>query len=451
MGDVTAPVVKPGSTCMCLRLGSFLICFLATLMTSRMLACRILPAPASDAGPDSSPVGRKASRGKSQRVGSTGVVMPLSWLDAAVKRPAVPATPPTTFAVDMHSDVDPDVQARAAAAAARAAQAQQALTVNDVFEMRSFVTPPPAVMLVSCALTLLLTGAVLVQASMYRVSMCTCISMTICAPLHHPVGKAMEWRDAKRAMGNADKLFAAITSLDKSSIPTKRLLSLIDLFQNPCLSQEVLRPVSGAVARIAEWVHSFVLYAGAMKDLALPSSETRRFAIFRLRFVCDACRLYDGCVMPTLVLLCDSFSLPPIPTVEDIVFGSTSKSQAAPKADVAPGSFADKLEQKRQMKLASSKSATGLSASTSVPRRSSTGGCAASIVSALCHVQSHLCCPRIMVKILACTTNPFPRMVPRLSMGILQAWCCRATNDSWAFPHRPCEECFEFSGCRHRQ
>ncbi len=83
----------------------------------------------------------------------------------------------------------------------------------------------------------------------------------------------MDWKDAKRALGNADKLFAAMCSLDKSSVPVKRVLSLIDLFQNPCLSQEVLRPVSGAVARVAEWVHAFAGFVAATRALEVPESK----------------------------------------------------------------------------------------------------------------------------------------------------------------------------------
>ena len=222
----------------------------------------------------------------------------------------------------MDSDVDPAVQARVAAAASRASAALQALSINDVFEMRSFVTPPPAVMLVSCALTLLLTGRwcsggggagpCVVQR---RGGSGTGFHLPLCVSgLHNGTtsflcpraGKAMDWRDAKRTMGNADKLFGNITSLDKNSVPSKRVLSLIDLFQNPCLSQEVLRPVSGAVARVAEWVHATALYAGAVKDLQLPESR--------------------------------GFSLPRIPSVEEVVFGGSAKPPA-PAAGAPPGAW----------------------------------------------------------------------------------------------------------------
>jgi hypothetical protein len=88
----------------------------------------------------------------------------------------------------------------------------------------------------------------------------------------------MEWKEAKRAMGSADKLFAAMRGLDRTGVPTKRVVALIDLFQNPCLSQDVLRPVSGAVARIAEWVHAYAVSAALERDVSVPTgaAEGRR-------------------------------------------------------------------------------------------------------------------------------------------------------------------------------
>ncbi len=81
----------------------------------------------------------------------------------------------------------------------------------------------------------------------------------------------MDWRAFKRAYGSADKLLLAMAAMDAAKVPGKRLSSLLQLFANPVLSQSVLRPVSAAVARVANWVHVFAETASSGAKLGTTS------------------------------------------------------------------------------------------------------------------------------------------------------------------------------------
>lgn len=117
------------------------------------------------------------------------------------------------------------------------------LTVNDVLEFRTFTNPPPAVALVSCALTLLITG------------------------------EALEWRDARRAMSNGDKMFAAMAAVRADAIPRRRLDALLLLVDNPAFGQEYVRPVNAAAARIADWISSVVKFACLSRGISTKESS----------------------------------------------------------------------------------------------------------------------------------------------------------------------------------
>ena len=110
-----------------------------------------------------------------------------------------------------------------------------AVTVNDILEMRSFANPPPAVALVSCALTLLLTG------------------------------EAMEWRDARRQLSNGDKLLSTMSTVRPEALNKKRLASLSLLVDNPAFASEYLRPVSNAACKVAEWITAVARLAALHK------------------------------------------------------------------------------------------------------------------------------------------------------------------------------------------
>jgi hypothetical protein len=132
------------------------------------------------------------------------------------------ATAHAAIATEDNGGIPPAVQA----AMEECIQCFSAVTVNDIMELRSFVSPPPAVALVTCALTLLLTG------------------------------EALDWREARRVMANGDKLYASMAGVRPDAIPKKRLVSLQLLVDNPAFAQEYLRPVSMAAARIGRWVAS---------------------------------------------------------------------------------------------------------------------------------------------------------------------------------------------------
>ena len=125
------------------------------------------------------------------------------------------------------------------AAMARANAALGGLTLSDIAEVRSFVSPPPAVALVATALMLLLTGV------------------------------PLEWVECRRLMARGDRLLDMILDLDPDRIPARRLRQLLPIIRNPVFHPDSVQLVCRAAACLAGWVLGVAEYAALAHNMSL--------------------------------------------------------------------------------------------------------------------------------------------------------------------------------------
>ncbi|CBN77304.1 conserved unknown protein [Ectocarpus siliculosus] len=110
----------------------------------------------------------------------------------------------------------------------RAQAAIDGLTRGDICELRSFAKPPAAVNMVTAALMIALTGQ------------------------GEPT--AAGWLSARRYMINVDKLFAAISGLNLSTLRVSQTRKLETYTRNPAFRPEIVACVSLPASKICAWV-----------------------------------------------------------------------------------------------------------------------------------------------------------------------------------------------------
>ena len=131
---------------------------------------------------------------------------------------------------------------------ARAEAAMACLTKSDVSELRSFKQPPHAVVMVTKALMLLLTG------------------------------KAMPWKAAKKVMASGDRFLQmmAATMRDRNDLPPSRMDALRQYTSNPNFHPDCVEPISRSAARLCAWVLGVVQANGWATGTAHPRVDPLR-------------------------------------------------------------------------------------------------------------------------------------------------------------------------------
>ena len=131
----------------------------------------------------------------------------------------------------------------------RAEQAIACLTKNDVAELRSFSTPPAAVMMVMKAVMLLLTGEI------------------------------MDWKSSKRVMSNGERFLQMMGACirDRERLPSGRIQKLRQKFtSNPNFHPDCVEPISRSAARFCAWVLGVVQFYSWSTGTAHPRIDPLR-------------------------------------------------------------------------------------------------------------------------------------------------------------------------------
>ena len=105
----------------------------------------------------------------------------------------------------------------------RAYEAIANLGKSDIAELRSFVNPPPAVLMVSSVLMIILKG------------------------------RPLPWSDAKKIMSNGDRFLNLLLDFDPDSLTTSQLMMLRPYEANPSFHPDAVAPVCLCAAKFLSW------------------------------------------------------------------------------------------------------------------------------------------------------------------------------------------------------
>ena len=135
---------------------------------------------------------------------------------------------------------------------ARAEAAIACLTKSDISELRTFNNPPPAVVMVTRAVMLLLTG-----------------------------DPNVTWKKAKKIMANGDRFFGMLSRAmrgigDEKELPQARFLALQRFTDHPNFHPDCVEPVSSSAARFCAWVLGMVQAHGWATGTAHPRIDPLR-------------------------------------------------------------------------------------------------------------------------------------------------------------------------------
>ena len=135
---------------------------------------------------------------------------------------------------------------------ARAEAAIACLTKSDISELRTFNNPPPAVVMVTRAVMLLITG-----------------------------DPNVTWKQAKKIMANGDRFFGMLSRVvrgvgDEKELPEARFLALQRFTDHPNFHPDCVEPVSSAAARFCAWVLGMTQAHGWATGTAHPRIDPLR-------------------------------------------------------------------------------------------------------------------------------------------------------------------------------
>ena len=135
---------------------------------------------------------------------------------------------------------------------ARAEAAIACLTKSDISELRSFNNPPQAVVMVTRAVMLLLTG-----------------------------DPNVEWKKAKKIMANGDRFFGMLSRAmrgigNEKELPRNRFLTLQKFTDHPNFHPDCVEPISSSAARFCAWVLGMVQAHGWATGTAHPRIDPLR-------------------------------------------------------------------------------------------------------------------------------------------------------------------------------
>ena len=135
---------------------------------------------------------------------------------------------------------------------ARAEAAIACLTKSDISELRTFNNPPPAVIMVTRAVMLLITGE-----------------------------PNVTWKKAKKIMANGDRFFGMLSRAvrgvgDEKELPEARFLALQRFTDHPNFHPDCVESVSSAAARFCAWVLGMVQAHGWATGTAHPRIDPLR-------------------------------------------------------------------------------------------------------------------------------------------------------------------------------